>query len=348
MPHTGTKGHVDIVIKPETTQYSEMDVAMSVVMFMAASAGMSIANKMAVDALGMPLLLVGLQCAFTAVIVPVVAYKTVNLGSWSDKLRWLPVSLLFVGMLATSMVALHHCSLGTAVVIRMLSPVLSVIVESFFSNSKFVVTRYTILALAVIISGVVSYGVFQKGIHAETIGIVFMFANMFVGTSERLAQRFLMVESPVNMSDTGFMIYNNAVCALTMPIMMVAFGEFDMNIAGTFASVAPSGWAFVFWSCLCGLSISYVGFRAQRRISATSFLIIVNLNKILVVAFGIVVLGEVYNPLAAIGAFLALLGGGIYTWDRKTVKVRTAARAIETTKKVEDDEEEALLGESEE
>eukprot|EP00466_Bigelowiella_natans_P017089 jgi/Bigna1/51383/estExt_Genewise1.C_1880008 len=347
MPHAGTKtSHVETVNKTEPTQYSEMDVAMSIVMFMAASAGMSIANKMAVDALGMPLLLVGLQCAFTAAIVPLVAYKTVNLGSWSDKLRWLPVSLLFVGMLATSMVALHHCSLGTAVVIRMLSPVLSVIVESFFNNSKFIVTRYTILALAVIISGVVSYGVFQKGIHAETIGIVFMFANMFVGTSERLAQRFLMVENPVNMSDTGFMIYNNAVCALAMPVMMVVFGEFKMNITGTFTSMTPSGWAFVLWSCLCGLSISYVGFRAQRRISATSFLIIVNLNKILVVAFGIIVLGEVYNPFAAVGAFLALLGGAIYTWDRKTVKNRIV-NEIEPSKKV-GDEEEALLAESNE
>uniref|UniRef100_A0A7S4DW12 Sugar phosphate transporter domain-containing protein n=1 Tax=Lotharella globosa TaxID=91324 RepID=A0A7S4DW12_9EUKA len=325
--------------------YSELDITLSVCAFMAASAGMSIANKMAVNALPLPLMLVGIQCLFTAVLVPIVAWKTVNMGSWSDKLRWFPVSILFVGMLGTSMVALQHCSLGTAVVVRLLSPVLSVAVESTFNRAKFVITPWTIVALATIIGGVALYAVFQSGLSGETIGIVFMVLNMLIGTSERLMQRFLMVENPVNMSDTGFMIYNNSVCFLAMPMLMGIFHEWGSVQAIT--NVTPVGWTFILWSCLCGASISYVGFRAQRRISATSFLIVANLNKLLVVAFGIIVLGEVYKPLAAIGAFVSLLGGAIYTWDRKMNAKKVQQEQQAPAKKLTE-EEEPLIDEEEE
>jgi len=303
---------------------------------MAASAGMAIANKMAVSALKLPMLLVGIQCAVTiGIIIPF--YKTVRLGSMNDKMRWFPVSILFVGMLATSMVAYQYCTLGTVVVIRMISPLLGLLVEISFNRAKFVASPHTFASLGVIMVGVILYAIFQKGIGAEVIGIIFMIANMFIATGERLAQRYLMAESPVDMSDTGLMVYNNTICAIAMPAMMALFKEWgDLD---NFKDVTPAGWGFIVWSCLCGACISYTAFRAQRRISATSFLVIVNMNKFVVVAYGILVLGESYKPLAGVGTALALLGGAYYSWDRSQLKKRVKkAQAEQVT-----EEEESLL-----
>uniref|UniRef100_A0A7S3Z3Q2 Sugar phosphate transporter domain-containing protein n=1 Tax=Lotharella globosa TaxID=91324 RepID=A0A7S3Z3Q2_9EUKA len=306
--------------KGEVQQYLYIDVVLSVLGFMAASAGMAIANKMAVSALKLPMLLVGIQCGVTlGILIP--AYKTITLGSWNDKLRWFPVSVLFVGMLATSMIAYEFCTLGTVVVIRMVSPLLGLLVEVFFNRAKFVASIHTFGSLGVIMTGVVLYAVFQKGIGAEVLGIVFMLANMFVATGERLAQRYLMAESPVDISDTGLMLYNNAVCLLFMPLLMLGFDEWKS--LSNFTAVTPAGWGFIIWSCLCGACISYTAFRAQRRISATSFLVVVNMNKFVVVAYGIVFLGESYQPIAAVGTALALLGGAYYSWDRSNLKNRS-------------------------
>eukprot|EP00467_Chlorarachnion_reptans_P025748 CAMPEP_0114495910 /NCGR_PEP_ID=MMETSP0109-20121206/5481_1 /TAXON_ID=29199 /ORGANISM="Chlorarachnion reptans, Strain CCCM449" /LENGTH=444 /DNA_ID=CAMNT_0001673133 /DNA_START=69 /DNA_END=1403 /DNA_ORIENTATION=- len=319
--------------------YSWIDVFLSVIAFMASSAGMAIANKMAVTALKLPMLLIGIQCATTiALLIPF--YHTIKLGSWKDRARWFPVSLAFVGMLATSMMAYKNCSLGTVVVIRMISPLLGLLVELSFNRAKFVASPHTFASLGVIMLGVVLYAIFQKGIQGQMWGIIFMILNMFIATGERLAQRYLMAESPVDMSDSGLMLYNNSVCTLAMPLMMLAFNEWPMVDAITHVSVG--GWAFIVWSCMCGACISYTAFRAQRRISATSFLVVVNMNKFVVVAYGIIALGEAYRPLAGVGCALALLGGAYYSWDRSQLKKRAKIKA-EPKVVEEDPEKENLL-----
>eukprot|EP00954_Amorphochlora_amoebiformis_P011841 925031-Amorphochlora_amoeboformis.AAC.1 len=324
----------------EPTSYLWIDIVLSVVAFMAASAGMAIANKMAVSALKLPMLLVGIQCGVTlGILIP--AYKTIRLGSLMDKTRWFPVSILFVGMLATSMVAYQFCTLGTVVVIRMVSPLLGLLVEISFNRAKFIASPHTFASLAVIMAGVILYAIFQKGIGAEVIGIIFMLANMFIATGERLAQRYLMAENPVDISDTGLMLYNNSVCALAMPLMMFFFGEWK-NL-DNFSNVTPAGWGFIAWSCLCGACISYTAFRAQRRISATSFLVIVNMNKFVVVAYGIIVLGESYQPLAGVGTALALLGGAYYSWDRSQLKKKKQVTPKTEAQQAAEDETETLI-----
>eukprot|EP00472_Partenskyella_glossopodia_P014589 CAMPEP_0197521126 /NCGR_PEP_ID=MMETSP1318-20131121/6399_1 /TAXON_ID=552666 /ORGANISM="Partenskyella glossopodia, Strain RCC365" /LENGTH=215 /DNA_ID=CAMNT_0043072965 /DNA_START=753 /DNA_END=1400 /DNA_ORIENTATION=- len=100
-----------------------------------------------------------------------------------------------------------------------------------------------------------------------------------------------------------------------MPIFMFFAGEWD-KAPKAFEGLSESGWIYVAFSCMCGAMISYTSFRVQRRISATSFLVCINMNKFLVIAFGILVLHEVYKAGAALGCAIALFGGAYYSWDR--------------------------------
>merc|ERR1712146_863608 len=121
-----------------------------------------------------------------------------------------------------------------------------------------------------------------------------------------------------------------------LPALMMGFNEWGS--LSNFAAVTPAGWAFIVWSCFCGACISYTAFRAQRRISATSFLVVINMNKFVVVAYGIVFLGESYQPLAGVGTALALLGGAYYSWDRSNLKNRAKPPAIVEAEATEENE----------
>ena len=67
--------------------------------YMISSAGMSVFNKLAVQALGLPISLVLVQMLFTLVTV-LARPRSIHIGSMRDALRWgLTVPMLFAAML---------------------------------------------------------------------------------------------------------------------------------------------------------------------------------------------------------------------------------------------------------
>eukprot|EP00469_Lotharella_globosa_P011665 CAMPEP_0167787266 /NCGR_PEP_ID=MMETSP0111_2-20121227/9307_1 /TAXON_ID=91324 /ORGANISM="Lotharella globosa, Strain CCCM811" /LENGTH=391 /DNA_ID=CAMNT_0007678849 /DNA_START=407 /DNA_END=1582 /DNA_ORIENTATION=+ len=294
-----------------------LDTVVTLIGYMATSTTMSIANKMALSVIGTPLILVAIQ-SLAVLLLLIPAYKTISLGSSRDRLRWLPVSVLFIAMLVTSMISYNYCSLGTLVIIHMGAPIVAFLVETAVS-STFQGSLHTFASLAVIAVGVVTYAIFQKTVGTnEFFGVIAAVANMGIGTTEHVAQRILLVETKgFGMSDTGIMLYNSVVSCIGAFLLSFPFGEMDTLTSRIAQSpIEPIGYAYIAISCLCAPCIGYMAIRAQRRISATSFLVVTNLDKIVVVTFGILVLGESYEPLAAAGAAVAVLGGLYFSWAR--------------------------------
>ena len=72
-------------------------------------------------------------------------------------------------------------------------------------------------------------------------------------------------------------------------------------------------------SCFNAVGISYAGINAQGYVSATTFMVLSNLNKFVVVAFGMLALREASSWQAVVGCVLALLGGVWYAQARAAV-----------------------------
>ena len=51
-------------------------------------------------------------------------------------------------------------------------------------------------------------------------------------------------------------------------------------------------WAFLVLSCVNAVAISWAGINAQAYVTATTFMVLANLNKFVVIGFGILVLQE--------------------------------------------------------
>merc|ERR1719453_660717 len=90
----------------------------SCLFFMLCSAGMLVINKLVLRVAKLPITIVMIQMAFT-VLCLVIFPCGLHFGSLRDVLRWsLSIPILFTLMLASSMLALNHATMGAIIVVR--------------------------------------------------------------------------------------------------------------------------------------------------------------------------------------------------------------------------------------
>ena len=65
-------------------------------------------------------------------------------------------------------------------------------------------------------------------------------------------------------------------------------------------------------SCVLGCAISYSGLWLQRLVTATSFMVLGSITKLVVIVFGILFFADASGPLSVLGAALSVLGGYAY------------------------------------
>eukprot|EP00954_Amorphochlora_amoebiformis_P001593 123416-Amorphochlora_amoeboformis.AAC.2 len=89
---------------------SSLKLSLLMVTFMGTSAGMSICNKLAIQAVKLPLVLVAIQ-SFCSTVAVLFLWSTVKLGTLNDFMRNFLVALCYMMMLISAMIAYNYCSL---------------------------------------------------------------------------------------------------------------------------------------------------------------------------------------------------------------------------------------------
>lgn len=283
--------------------------------YLVSSAGMSVFNKLAILALPLPITLVMVQMVFTCASIGA-SWRSVHIGSRRDALRWgLTVPLLFSAMLVSSMVAMEHNTLGTVVVFRNVAPLFTLLIERMF-RVPMQVSRGTVGSLLLIVAGVVMYN--WNSIALSRVGLAAIVCNMIFAVLERLLQRHLMAQEPVDISKPGMMLLNNS-CGLVPNMLLLLVYQacpprppesssppLPLSLCGTcccslahvlrarralgaaqepprwgevFGALGRQGWTTIALSCVNGLAISYAGLRVQQLVTATTFMVLTNVNK---------------------------------------------------------------------
>ena len=106
------------------------------------------------------------------------------------------------------------------------------------------------------------------------------------------------------------MLLNNAFALVPMGGLLVGLGEHHAWVRMRYAS--GGDYVLLLASCVNAVGISYAGINAQGYVSATTFMVLSNLNKFVVVGFGMLVLREASSWQAVVGVTSALLGGVWY------------------------------------
>jgi len=309
-------------------------VGLSCGFYMACSAGMMIINKMVLRALPLPMTVVMIQMA-TTVIWLCVTSTTLHFGSVRDLMRWaLSIPILFTFMLASSMLALDLASMGAIVVFRNIAPLITLAIERALQE-KIELDVATILAMATIVGGVLLYAL--NDINFSALGLACVTFNMIASVVERVLQRKMIAVDPIDVSKTGMMLLNNSVALLPMTVLLAAFGEPQKWYL--VREMTPHQWALLVASCVNAGAISWAGINAQGYVTATTFMVLTNVNKFAVIAFGIFVLGESRSWQAVVGCCTALGGGLLYARARSQLSEAPRRAREQELQKTEQGEE---------
>jgi len=297
-------------LKPGDVGYRAALIS-SCVFFMFCSAGMLVINKLVLRAARLPITIVMIQMAFTVVCL-VVFPCGLHFGSLRDVLRWaLTIPILFTLMLASSMLALDHATMGAIIVVRNIAPIVTMVIERL-TGERIEVTFWVVASLMYVVGGVVLYT--SADMAFSSIGMAYMVGNMISAVLERLLQRKMIAVQPIDVSKTGMMLLNNACALVPMGLLLVFFGEHHKW--HVLRQLSAFDWGLLFASCINAVGISYAGINVQGYVSATTFMVLSNLNKFVVIGFGIVALREASSWRAILGCMMALSGGIFYAKAR--------------------------------
>jgi len=210
------------------------------------------------------------------------------------------------------------------VAIRNLGPLVTLPIESWF-NEPIVADVWTWASMIGILIGVGMYvaeSMNQQNTSELTLAILLMLLNLVIAMLERLYQRKLIAIEPVDISKTGMLLINNAGAFLPVSALLLIPGQLqEVPRWGEHwnASRTPMDYVLLFFSGVCGVAIGWTAINAQQYVTATTMLVITNLNKFVVVFVGVVFMAEPHGPLAMCGMAIALLGGVCYALARNNV-----------------------------
>jgi len=253
-------------------------------------------------------------------------FKSIKIGSAWDVLRWSMVAPFFTGMLLSSILALKFAPMSLVVVFRTISPLLSLLIERFYPDPL----RISIPMLGSMATMVIGAALYTTALHKSSLGgIGWVFLNIFFAVGDRLLQRLMLAkdQNPVDISKTGITLLNNLEGMLPLIVVMGIKNEFA-EIPAAIAALSVMGYVWVTLSCVVGVGISYTGIWAQSLISATSFLVLVNANKFVIIFVEAFCLKT--KSLAAIqvvGACVSILGGVMYGKAREAIEADGKAKA---------------------
>ena len=112
------------------------------------------------------------------------------------------------------------------------------------------------------------------------------------------------------------LLLNNAVALVPETLVLVATGEASEWGRLLDGSFGLADGAFLLASCACGLLIGWSSIQAQVHISATSMMVLGNVNRIFIISGSALLLGEQYSAVSVGGVALALGGGAWYAYTR--------------------------------
>lgn len=283
--------------------------------WMCCSLGMLIFNKLAIMSFPVECFLVALQMG-VSVVCMLFCWNSLHIGSFKDVLRWSMVTPFYTGMLLTSILALKHAPMSLVICFRAVSPMVSLAIERFYPNPLRVTTKM----FGCLLVTMLGMGMYAHAMDLEdTKGVAWVMLNSFFAIGDRLLQRMMLAkdQSPVDISKTGVTLLNNLLGMIPLCVVGILMREYE-EVPAALAHLTTMGTVWVIGSCAVGVGISYMGIWVQALIPATSFLVLVNANKFVIIFFEVFVMHTKFLlPIQIAGASVTILASVAYGLARE-------------------------------
>merc|ERR1719263_1553788 len=149
------------------------------------------------------------------------------------------------------------------------------------------------------------------------IGLGLVILNTLLAILDRVLQRRLLVQECKDLPLSACMVINNSRGVLPTILIAGLSKEFQGFQDSATNWKDPGVITLVIMSGFMGLFIGLSGLMCQKAMSATSFQVLQNMSKVVVVVIGVQIFGDkIDTPGKAFGMFLSLSGSLAYGYAR--------------------------------
>jgi len=243
----------------------------------------------------------------------------VNALQWPKIKAFSPACLIFFIAIACNMKLLQHANVDTFIVLRSCVPLLTRLAETAVFGSALPSQR-VLATLGLIILGAIGYVSIDEdfSLTAYYWGCAYVISMV---TDTLLVKK---VVTEVELTPWGLVLYNNFIASLLYPIFCVATGEYkEVTVALSHLVDGTTDYGPVFASCVFGISISYFGMNARKKLRATSFSVLGVICKFATVVVNTLAWDYHASPLGIGFMCMSLMGGILY---QRVVSAENAVR----------------------
>jgi len=275
----------------------------------ASSISMSLLNKQATIVFPTAALLVALQMGITDLSLLAVEGRSMKCEKYSDLFKWCIVPFFYATVLFSGMWALKVTTVSTVLVLRNCLPLFTLAAEKVLLNSQTKITVPIVASLLVAVLGTVLYAWNNVSVSANAVGFILLNCCLVVG--DRLSQRHFLSDPTFTLSPSMCLLVNNVVGIAIMALMALCTNEMP-QWPSALSEADQQAWMWIIITGLNGCFLGYLAIRTQKMVSATSFLVLQNANKVLLILLSVAIFGDVVTGLPLCGCILSMLGSAWY------------------------------------
>ncbi|KAK4256799.1 hypothetical protein QN277_006478 [Acacia crassicarpa] len=229
--------------------------------------------------------------------------------TWRLVRVWLPVNVIFVGMLITSMYSLKYINVAMVTVLKNVTNVITAVGEMYLFKKHHDSRVWAALFLMII--SAVTGGITDLTFHA--IGYAWQIANCFLTASYSLTLRKVMdtakqVTKSGNLNEFSMVLLNNTLSLPLGILLIFVFNEVDYLMTTPLLRL-PSFWLVITLSGFLGLAISFTSMWFLHQTGATTYSLVGSLNKIPLSVVGILLFKVPTSMKNSASIFFGLLAG---------------------------------------
>ncbi|KAL9229477.1 hypothetical protein vseg_004939 [Gypsophila vaccaria] len=229
--------------------------------------------------------------------------------TWRLMRVWLPVNVLFVGMLITSMFSLKYINVAMVTVLKNVTNVITAVGEMYLFQKHH--DNRVWAALFLMIISAISGGITDLSFHA--VGYTWQVINCFLTASYSLTLRRVMdtakkVTRSGNLNEFSMVLLNNTLSLPLGIVLIYLFKEVDYLYETPLLKL-PSFWLVITLSGFLGLAISFTSMWFLHQTGATTYSLVGSLNKIPLSITGIVLFHVPTSLQNSMSILFGLLAG---------------------------------------
>lgn len=297
--------------KDRFKEHSPAYIVLAGFTFSVTSVSMHTLNKAVVSFTHQPAIVTSIQMFIAVVVIFSWSWREVLKADRLQLMKWCIVPAAYAAMLNSSLLGYEYLSLTLVTVFRNLAPLVTMAVETVIMPPEHrpKVSAPIVGSILLMIVGAMLFSWAETAFSWFGVGLIVL--NTLLCIADRVLQRRLLIAECKDLPLNACMVVNNGLGIIPTLCFAYVSREVDVFEESAVNWRDPGIIVLVIMSGFMGLFIGLSGLMCQKVMSATSFQVLQNMSKVVVVAMGVTIFGDKMNDPSRILGMLLSLGGSL-------------------------------------